>query len=235
MMWDKISGTVGGLFSGIGHAVGSAVGGFLGTGNAADGTASTKDVVRAMFASVGWTGAQWDAGDWVISHESGWNPRAQNPSSTASGLGQFIDGTWRAYRGGSSAAHMKDATIGEQGRAIAKYIGARYGNPIGAKSFWQAHNYYDKGGWLPPGLSTVWNATGRPEPVLTAAEHDGLLRWRHHNAGEQDHRDRERLMGDVHIHHERGNPGEIMDELWHRLRVARRGGVYSTNTVALVN
>lgn len=33
----------------------------------------------------------------VIGHESNGNARAENPSSTASGLFQFIDGTWRHY------------------------------------------------------------------------------------------------------------------------------------------
>ena len=33
----------------------------------------------------------------VIAHESGGNPRAQNPYSSASGLFQFIDSTWRHY------------------------------------------------------------------------------------------------------------------------------------------
>lgn len=33
----------------------------------------------------------------VIRHESRGNPRAENPSSTASGLFQFVDGTWRHY------------------------------------------------------------------------------------------------------------------------------------------
>jgi hypothetical protein len=38
----------------------------------------------------------------------------------------------------------------------------------------------------------------------------------------------------VHIHAEQSKAGEIMDELWHRLRVARRGGVYSTASVYTV-
>ena len=33
----------------------------------------------------------------VVKRESGGNPKAQNPYSSASGLFQFIDGTWRAY------------------------------------------------------------------------------------------------------------------------------------------
>lgn len=40
----------------------------------------------------------------VIAHESGGNPKAENPVSTASGLFQFIDGTWRHY-----AAHVPAA------------------------------------------------------------------------------------------------------------------------------
>lgn len=33
----------------------------------------------------------------VMAHESHGNPRAENPRSTASGLFQFLDGTWRHY------------------------------------------------------------------------------------------------------------------------------------------
>ncbi|WP_432091834.1 phage tail tape measure protein [Streptomyces sp. NRRL F-5630] len=35
---------------------------------------------------------------------------------------------------------------------------------------------YDSGGWLMPGLSTVVNATGRPEPILTAGQWDAVQR-----------------------------------------------------------
>jgi hypothetical protein len=40
----------------------------------------------------------------VVGHESGGNPRSENPTSTASGLFSFIDGTWRHY-----AAHVPSA------------------------------------------------------------------------------------------------------------------------------
>ena len=53
----------------------------------------------------------WDP---VIKCESGGNPKAQNPSSSASGLLQFIDGTWRAYGGHEFAARAKLATAAEQ-------------------------------------------------------------------------------------------------------------------------
>jgi LysM repeat protein len=50
----------------------------------------------------------------IIQCESGGSPHAQNKSSTASGLYQFIDGTWKAH--GGSTAHARDASIEEQHR-----------------------------------------------------------------------------------------------------------------------
>ena len=52
----------------------------------------------------------WDA---IIACESGGDPRAQNPRSSASGLFQFIDSTWRSVGGTGSA---KDASVAEQYR-----------------------------------------------------------------------------------------------------------------------
>ena len=40
----------------------------------------------------------------VAHHESHGNPKAENPVSTASGIFQFLDGTWRHY-----AAHVPSA------------------------------------------------------------------------------------------------------------------------------
>ena len=49
----------------------------------------------------------------VIAHESGGNARAENPTSTASGLFQFIDGTWQHYAkaipGARKYRHAADA------------------------------------------------------------------------------------------------------------------------------
>lgn len=38
------------------------------------------------------------------------------------------------------------------------------------------HWAYDQGGWLPPGFSTVFNGTGKPEPVLTAPQWDAVVK-----------------------------------------------------------
>ena len=42
---------------------------------------------------------------------------------------------------------------------------SRYKNPTNAWSHEVAHGWYDKGGWLPQGLSLALNLTGGPEPV----------------------------------------------------------------------
>jgi hypothetical protein len=54
----------------------------------------------------------------IAKYESGGNPRAQNPRSSASGLFQFIDGTWRAITGRSDRA--KDAPVSVQIAAFYK-------------------------------------------------------------------------------------------------------------------
>jgi LysM repeat protein len=54
--------------------------------------------------------------DWgpIMKCESGGNPRAQNSGSTASGLYQFLDSSWKAYGGGKYSARAKDASVAEQ-------------------------------------------------------------------------------------------------------------------------
>ena len=165
--------------------------------NAAAATAGTtpapavsgpiKSQVSQVFASRGWgSGPQWEAADWIINKESGWNPTAQNPVSTASGLFQFIDGTWAAYRpAGSTAPKARLAPVNEQAMAGMAYMGGRYGDPIKAKAYWVAHGNYadggevlvrDTGGPLPPGMHTVYNGTRKMETVVNAAQRDELIR-----------------------------------------------------------
>lgn len=50
----------------------------------------------------------------IIACESGGNATAQNPSSTASGLFQFLDSSWIAYGGSKYASRAKDATPAQQ-------------------------------------------------------------------------------------------------------------------------
>lgn len=62
---------------------------------------------------------------------------ARNPSSSASGAYQFIDSTWRAYRGGSSAARAYQASRAEQDAAAVRLYNAEGTSPWNAsRSCW---------------------------------------------------------------------------------------------------
>ena len=51
------------------------------------------------------------------------------------------------------------------------YIRGRYGDPVRAWQWHLSHGWYDKGGWLPPGLSLAYNGTGQPERVIGPRGH----------------------------------------------------------------
>ncbi|OXM69623.1 phage tail tape measure protein [Amycolatopsis vastitatis] len=136
----------------------------------ASGSPEVVAAVRAVAGRYGWgSGPQRDALSWLISHESGWNPAAANPTSSARGLFQQMESIY----GPVSPSPAGQAEWG------LSYIASRYHDPLGAKSFWQAHHWYDQGGWLQPGFTPVYNGTGKPELVLphdTAQDVIGSLR-----------------------------------------------------------
>ncbi|ROZ49388.1 hypothetical protein EEB13_05550 [Rhodococcus sp. WS3] len=130
-------------------------------GPSSSGSASVVDKVKAAFKSYGWdTGDQWAAADWIIGKESSWNPGARNPSSGAFGLFQFLGSTKDQYLPDENP----DAEV--QGRAGAKYIKDRYGDPMAAKSFWEKNNWYDEGG-LAFGKGFMLKNVIHPERVLS--------------------------------------------------------------------
>lgn len=83
-----------------------------------------------------WGASAWDAFHFIISKESGWNPNAQNPHSTAYGLGQFLDGTWR----GVGCVKTSDPYV--QIRCTIKYIENRYKTPENALAYWLSNRSY---------------------------------------------------------------------------------------------
>lgn len=85
---------------------------------------------------------RWKALNYIVSRESGWNPKAKNPNSTASGLGQMINSTAKQYLGGFP---MSKFPFDEQLAAIVKYTDQRYGGLGKAMDFWKSHNYYASG------------------------------------------------------------------------------------------
>jgi hypothetical protein len=80
--------------------------------------------------------------DWIIQHESGGDPNAQNPTSTAFGRGQLLDYNRASYaqKLGISDPNTHDPNL--QDKMAMQYITERYGTPTKAKEFWQAHGWY---------------------------------------------------------------------------------------------
>ncbi|WP_171058333.1 transglycosylase SLT domain-containing protein, partial [Modestobacter altitudinis] len=68
--------------------------------------------------------------------ESGWNPNAQNRSSTAYGIPQFLDSTW------ASTGIAKTSDGYRQIDAGLIYIDSRYGSPCGAWSHSKSTGWY---------------------------------------------------------------------------------------------
>ena len=141
----------------------------IGGGGGSGGGGPVRNVVQAVARTFGWgRGAQWNALTNLITRESGWRPTAQNPTSTAFGLFQFLNSTW-AGTGIAKTSNPRLQTI-----AGLRYIRSRHRSPIGAWNFWQRNHWYDDGGWLPPGISISHNDTGQPERVLAPGQVDSL-------------------------------------------------------------
>jgi hypothetical protein len=110
--------------------------------------------------NAGFDPGQWSSLQNILNHESGFRNTAQNPSSTAFGMFQFLDTTW------SSVGGTKTSDPGLQSRYGLQYIKQRYGTPAKAWDFWQAHNWYASGGGV--------GGTGSGDTVpamLTPGEH----------------------------------------------------------------
>ena len=82
------------------------------------------------------SGSQFSCLENLWGKESGWNPNAQNPSSTAYGIPQFLDSTWA----GTGIAKTSDPY--RQIDAGLIYIDNRYGSPCGAWGHSQANGWY---------------------------------------------------------------------------------------------
>lgn len=82
---------------------------------------------------------QFPALNQVIQKESSWNPAAANPTSSASGLGQFLTSTSQQYGLGPVAAN---ASPQDQLQAVVKYIQNRYGTPAAAAAHEAQYSWY---------------------------------------------------------------------------------------------
>lgn len=100
-------------------------------------TQANQATGRLMAAGYGWsTGAEWTALNNTVMAESGWDNTAQNPTSTAYGIFQFLDTTW------VTVGYSKTSDPVTQIAAGLKYIKQRYGDPVAAWQFHLANGWY---------------------------------------------------------------------------------------------
>lgn len=83
----------------------------------------------------------WNMINYIVSHESGWNPNAVNPSSGTYGLGQM-----QSYNVHYYTAHGSKSNPIAQLMGIMDYIHDRYGSVAHAYRYWQANHNYANGG-----------------------------------------------------------------------------------------
>ena len=105
---------------------------------------------------------------WIIMHESGGRTNAQNPTSTAFGLGQLIYANRVAY-GARLGVSANTTDYGAQLAMFRMYVRERYGTAENAQAFWQAHHWYDRGGEA-TGSGFLAKKTLAPERVLSPGQ-----------------------------------------------------------------
>lgn len=116
------------------------------------GDPAVKAAVRKLAEQYGWAD-QWGDIDWLVNKESGWNPKAANPSSSARGLFQKM----------TSIHGPIEDTVEGQARWGFDYIKNRYNDPRGARSFWERNNWYESG---TASAKSGWAVVGEDGPEL---------------------------------------------------------------------
>lgn len=99
--------------------------------------------------------------NWIINHESGWNPKATNPGSGAYGIPQSLPGNKMA----SAGKDWRTNPI-TQLKWMYSYVKGRYGNASNAKHFWQTHNWYANGGFVTQEQIAHIAEGNRPEAII---------------------------------------------------------------------
>ena len=117
-------------------------------GNAAT-TAAYKAFAMTLMVKHGWgLGQQWTDFQWVVEHESGWNPRIANASSGAFGIAQALGHGTANTRGsitneygnfGTSDATCRLANSGNGDAQLiwmCNYIAEKYGSPTHTRAIY---------------------------------------------------------------------------------------------------
>jgi hypothetical protein len=137
---------------------------------------AVQALAKQMAAARGWTGQLWNDLNAVEMDEAGWNLNAQNPTSDAYGIAQFIDGASEYAQYGGNANTALGQVV-----AFLNYVQERYGSPAGALAHEEQFHWYALGG---PVLSAIRQATSNREEQESMALGSWLLtRW---NAVDKD-------------------------------------------------
>ena len=101
------------------------------------GSGDPKLVAQAMLADFGFGSGEWSCLESLWEKESGWDPSAANPTSSAYGIPQALPGSKMASAGSDWATNP--ATQIEWGLG---YIRDRYGSPCSAWGHSEANGWY---------------------------------------------------------------------------------------------
>jgi tape measure domain-containing protein len=157
-----------------------------------------------------------------MDQESGGDPRAINlwdvnarRGTPSKGLMQVIDPTFRRHRHPNLPNDIWHPAANVA--ASMRYALSRYGSLPRA---YDRPGGYDDGGYLPPGWSTVYNGTRKPEPVLSDAQ------WQTISRAAQG--EGQPLIGTLVVQTPEGaSERTVVDEAMFAVRRARHGGATS--------
>lgn len=151
---------VGGIFDWVSDMMSGLLGSFNGGGEQASGPGAKPSGSHKNWLKQAGVKSNFDKWNYIINHESGWNPKAQNPSSSAYGIGQALPPSKMASFGSD---YMTNPIT--QLKWMKSYVNGRYGGIKNAYAFWKNHHWYANGGRT-NGVGLVGEVDGEDEWVV---------------------------------------------------------------------
>lgn len=155
---------VGGMFDWVSDMMSNLLGSFNGGGDQAGSSAAPSGSHKHWLEQAGIHG-DFDKWNYIINHESGWNPKAKNPGSSAYGIGQALPPSKMASFGSD---YMSNPIT--QLKWMKSYVNDRYGGIDHAYNFWRSHHWYANGGRT-NGVGLVGEVDGEDEWVINPNRH----------------------------------------------------------------
>lgn len=125
-----------------------------------NGTIPTGDHA-SLLKQAGIPESDWADFNYIISHESGWNPQAVNPQSGAYGLPQALPANKMLSAGGDWRTNPVTQLKWQKA-----YIESRYGSADNARKYWEQHHNYEHGGLITSDQIAHVGEGNKPEMVL---------------------------------------------------------------------